>query len=365
MRLITIGCLFLLGTVNVLHAQNLLTNNADFEAGNLNGFSVDGAFAITGQAATGNWAMVATLATTGTSFFGNYTALIPYNGSSNYRFTSTTRVSGPFEYAGTGVHFMTGTDWNNGSNQVDIATSFGNNAANSITTYTTQSVDILASVVNAITPAIDGFRVWIFGSNTTSPPQSLFVDDLRLEIISVLPVELTHFSAQIRSNTEALILWETQSETNSDFFEIHKSNNGIQWDIVGTIAAAGNSSQTLRYQFVDDSFTNENTFYRLKQVDFDGSSEIFPPFLLRADQDSFFDLKVFPNPASERIQFVNIPAPTNAIVLLSADGKVVQRLEGKFESQQELTITHLPKQLYTVLFYTNNRVLGSAKFIKH
>lgn len=96
---------------------------------------------------------------------------------------------------------------------------------------------------------------------------------------TVLPVVLTEFKADCK-NGNMEIVWTTASELNNDFFTIERTMDGTTYDAVGIVDSKtpnGNSSQTLSYSFVDNSFPKEESaylnrvfYYRLKQTDFNG-----------------------------------------------------------------------------------------------
>ena len=87
--------------------------------------------------------------------------------------------------------------------------------------------------------------------------------------IGPLPVELLSFTA-IRRNDNVQLKWQTASETNNDFFNIERSEDGRHWQTLGKMDGAGNSSETLAYTWTDQSPLRGLSYYRLKQVDFDG-----------------------------------------------------------------------------------------------
>ncbi len=90
----------------------------------------------------------------------------------------------------------------------------------------------------------------------------------------VIPVELTSFNAGIVGNNVTLT-WETASETNNSGFAVERNING-SWKQVGFVNGKGTTTQVSQYSFVDrlTGITgNTKIQYRLKQVDFDGTSE--------------------------------------------------------------------------------------------
>jgi len=88
-----------------------------------------------------------------------------------------------------------------------------------------------------------------------------------------LPIELTRLKAYIDNNLVRLE-WETASETNNDFFTVEKkSSEAINFEKLTIVQGAGNSTRPIKYSIIDDSPIKGISYYRLKQTDFDGSSE--------------------------------------------------------------------------------------------
>jgi hypothetical protein len=89
-----------------------------------------------------------------------------------------------------------------------------------------------------------------------------------------LPIELVSFEGYNKNSNNNLI-WSTSSEQNNDYFTIERSVNGINWVIVNTIKGNGNSTSTIEYSLVDNSYDNVINYYQLKQTDYDGKFELF------------------------------------------------------------------------------------------
>lgn len=101
------------------------------------------------------------------------------------------------------------------------------------------------------------------------------VSPFAVQSSSPLPVEVGYF--QGRSQAEGVLLhWTTLIEENNDFFIVEKSTNGIDFEEVVQIDGYGTSYTTKHYQFLDQyPFTGIN-YYRLRQIDFDGSESNHP-----------------------------------------------------------------------------------------
>jgi len=121
---------------------------------------------------------------------------------------------------------------------------------------------------------------------------------VKLTELAPLPVELTSFTAST-SKDGVVLNWSTASETNNHGFEIERSNNGQDFFRVGFVKGMGTSTETNNYAFVDKiEYSGERTFYyRLRQVDFNGTSEYSEIISVELDIPLDFALtQNYPNP---------------------------------------------------------------------
>jgi hypothetical protein len=142
-----------------------------------------------------------------------------------------------------------------------------------------------------------------------------------------LPVELISFKA-VCSNDGVELFWSTATEKNSDYFEFERSIDGLKWEKIGQVSAAGNSSLQIDYVFQDNqTLRNEVLYYRMRQYDLDGAFELFNP--ISADcPKSEGDILIWPNPANDLITISSPLETQNSIVevrILDAFGRVVNR----------------------------------------
>jgi len=93
-------------------------------------------------------------------------------------------------------------------------------------------------------------------------------------ITSPLPVELTSFSG-VFQNGKVKLLWKTETEVNNYGFEIERasSSHNTDWKNIGFVEGHGNSNSPKSYEFEDGSVLYGHYYYRLKQIDNDGSFE--------------------------------------------------------------------------------------------
>ena len=123
-----------------------------------------------------------------------------------------------------------------------------------------------------------------------------------------LPIKLAYFEIDKTTDNFVAVEWKTFNEVNNAFFVVEKSKDLTYWEIVEEVEGAGFSTEEQFYNLIDAQPYNGTSYYRLKQIDFDGQEEIFRPEAITLSIDK--PIFVYPNPASERI-FVE----TNSVIL--------------------------------------------------
>ena len=89
---------------------------------------------------------------------------------------------------------------------------------------------------------------------------------------SFIPVELVSFVASVSGNNISLG-WITATEANNSHFEIQRSLDKIAFDRIGTVTGNGTTTETRHYTFEDRNLIAGKYYYRLKQVDYNGTFE--------------------------------------------------------------------------------------------
>lgn len=143
---------------------------------------------------------------------------------------------------------------------------------------------------------------------------------------SPLSVVLKSFIVK-ETNEKALLLWETASELNNDYFLLERSWDGMQYEQLGRIKGAGTTSESSKYSFTDDAPFLGTSYYRLTQNDFNGEKEIFAPhsFTYSLDGTEMNLLQFGPNPFIDKISLL-IQFPNNTKLraeLFTIDGKKI------------------------------------------
>lgn len=96
-----------------------------------------------------------------------------------------------------------------------------------------------------------------------------------------LPVQLIQNSVTCYP-TFMLLEWSTASEFNNSHFNIHKSLNGYEYTLAGSVPGSENSNSMLNYSFMDNNIYLQS-YYRIEQVDMNGKSEFYPPLYSNCD----------------------------------------------------------------------------------
>ncbi|MFH2094677.1 MAG: T9SS type A sorting domain-containing protein, partial [Bacteroidota bacterium] len=126
-----------------------------------------------------------------------------------------------------------------------------------------------------------------------------------------LPVELLEFDAKYNGKTVDIV-WSTASEINNDYFEIERSTDGLSFEHLLKIQGAGNSQSYQSYQTEDENPLKGISYYRLKQVDFDGKNTVSAPVAVNIfDYSSAYfyydtetrDVYIIKNPDDQKIEF--------------------------------------------------------------
>ncbi|MGI4875557.1 MAG: T9SS type A sorting domain-containing protein [Janthinobacterium lividum] len=146
---------------------------------------------------------------------------------------------------------------------------------------------------------------------------------------SPLPVTLLTFTGTLRGD-DAQLAWRTATEHNSAYFEVQQSSDGSTWQPLGKVAAAGTSTTPRDYTFPDARISRYGVpvvYYRLRQVDQDGTEAYSPIVALRPTPATAFTLDLWPNPATVSTNAqLRIASPDPAAVtvtVLDATGRLV------------------------------------------
>jgi hypothetical protein len=163
-------------------------------------------------------------------------------------------------------------------------------------------------------------------------------------------VELSSFTAQPQGHTVDL-QWTTATEQNSKYFIIERSQDGLNWNPIGQVAAAGNSQDLLQYNYVDQTPMTGTNYYRLQEVADDGSS-VYSPVRNVNFTGAATEISWYPNPTHDRVTLTS-NSSLKLITLISLDGRILQTVEG-FASGQSIDLSRYPFGIYFLIIRTTD-----------
>lgn len=216
--------------------------------------------------------------------------------------------------------------------------------------YTWVSANMVTDVQNWLNTPANNFGWIIIGNETTSGtakrfdtkehPTVLNRPVLEVTYVTTIPIELSYFKAE-KNNKGTLLKWETKTEINNDFFEIQRSQDNINFETIGKINGAGNSSEAIKYTFLDENPLSGTNCYRLKQVDFDGNFTFSEFDCIKIQKP----LEIYPNPVQNEINFEDYFEVVTQVSIYNNIGQKVKQ-EQILPNQTQLNINDLKPGLY-------------------
>ena len=178
----------------------------------------------------------------------------------------------------------------------------------------------------------------------------------------ILPVTWLYINGQWQNNA-AQIKWGTASETNTKYFEIEHSSNGISYSKVGTVAAAGNSSLTERYEFLHTSPTLGKNYYRIKQIDLDGRFT-YSTIIVLQKSDLLTNTLIAPNPVHNETTVYFGEEGSKTLQLINLNGNILRTDNiGPSINRYTIKLDKLSPGLYLLRLQTTNETT-THKIIK-
>jgi len=214
---------------------------------------------------------------------------------------------------------------------------------------------VLFYTITGVDPRTLGSGEQAAAALSIAPATAATLQQLAYEQIrpTPLPVRLVAFSAQATGGAVALA-WQTASEVSSVHFEVERSLDGISFVPLARVAAAGTSPTPHAYTYLDRDLLAGLRYYRLHQVDQDGTSAYSPVHtVLPVGTDG---LALYPNPAlGGATQVSGVPAGA-AVWVLDALGQVMRTTIA--DQTGTTVLAGLPAGLYVVRTAAGSRRLA-------
>lgn len=167
-----------------------------------------------------------------------------------------------------------------------------------------------------------------------------------------LPIGFSSF--YVTDNSDKVLLnWTTAWESNSGYFEVQRSINGVEFESIGRVVSVHNSLNNNYYSFIDENPSTSVVYYRIAEHDFNGAIEYSDIRIL--NRSIALDVSVDPNPFeySTKIRFGKNNGPVD-IKILNSNGSMVREIEG---SGGEIEIgSDLAQGIYIVQVVLNDQI---------
>ncbi len=176
------------------------------------------------------------------------------------------------------------------------------------------------------------------------------------DILTVVPIELSSFSASVKENNVTLN-WSTATETNNKGFEVYRNETFVKF-----VPGFGTSSEKRYYQFADNGLNNGNYTYKLVQVDYNGANKIVgtTEATVNSVPKEFTLSQNFPNPfnPSTSIKFA-LPVDSKVTLqIYNMIGQVVATLADGNYSAGTHNVNFNAANLTSGMYIYNMKALG-------
>ncbi len=263
-------------------------------------------------------------------------------------------------------------DRTNGSSNVGVTLSYDNLGTAGCSGVVNQA-DLLVARWNgstwkdhgnsATTGAPSAGSVTTLGNVTSFSPFTL----ASVTAVNPLPVELLEFDA-VKSGKNVRVHWSTASEINSDYFVVQKTKDLQEWADVLEVAAQGNSNTTTYYEEFDLEPYQGVSYYRLKQVDYNGEYTYSNIAAVSFEGNEANEIAIYPNPSDGVVNILyNTKSAENAQVsITNSIGQVVEdyTVVSSADGNIKLELTSLSRGVYYISVLEEAKHIGTYRVVK-
>lgn len=159
-----------------------------------------------------------------------------------------------------------------------------------------------------------------------------------------LPVQLLSFTGYHHNQSNHLI-WKTASESNNDYFIVERSTDGVNFIGIAKVKGQGSTSALSVYEIEDNSLNAKYNYYRLRQVDFNGTTDYSTIILLESSKE--IPVKIYPNPVTDLVQ-LDLTGYTEAVQIniSNLEGKSFYSSGAVVEKIKQISVTEFPAGVY-------------------
>ncbi|MCB9296480.1 MAG: T9SS type A sorting domain-containing protein [Lewinellaceae bacterium] len=121
--------------------------------------------------------------------------------------------------------------------------------------------------------------------------------------LTAFPIQLFYFNGKVQNNSSIHLSWRTATEQNNDYMAVERSADGAKFTELGRVKGAGTTQEPQAYTFTDYAPLRGLNYYRLRQVDYDGTIEYHQVISVLFDsKETGLGIQAFPNPVQDQLQ---------------------------------------------------------------
>lgn len=198
---------------------------------------------------------------------------------------------------------------------------------------------------------------------TTGSPFNAFGAFTATDATSPLPVQLVSFEGRALAN-DAVLNWSTASELNSDLFEIERSADAVNFEYTGSVTARGNSNVRIDYTYTDaDALATQPVmYYRLKQIDKDGTFTYSKTVQVSKLATNTSSVTVYPNPFEGNLN-IAIQSTVSGIAhaaLVDLQGRTVMSFDWNIHEGLNVIPVEATKQIQKGVYFVRIELNGEV-----
>lgn len=179
----------------------------------------------------------------------------------------------------------------------------------------------------------------------------------------ILPVEYISLEAEFDAEERmAELTWTTSMERENSHFEIQRSTDGLKsWEVIGNVDGMGWSDAPVDYRFEDVNpiIAGGTVYYRLNQVDFNGTSSISKVLSVKVPGVQFTEgvWRAYPNPTNgdqlrvnllDKSQYNQEPITFRIIHPTSISGELSVNSENEMNEAISQVVGRIPKGVFVI-----------------
>jgi len=249
------------------------------------------------------------------------------------------------------INLTTPFSYNGTSNlEVIVYTNYGGSGGGSSSyKYTTD--------YTSVSPGVWYHQTWMADTNPPTGNGSISSSrpNTKITIGNPLPVSLLNFNANC-VNKNVKLNWQTASELNNDYFDVERSNDGNSYASLLRLNGNGTTNEPHQYFAYDEQPLAGINYYRLKQVDFNGSTTYYNPVMVNCADDT--NVSVYPNPNNGSFIVSGI-SDDDEIQLTDALGRNLFSKKGEINYE----LNNLQEGIYFVIIKNKFGVVQTQKIV--